>query len=425
MIRTIRLRFMSSREAVIVGYDVVSPLGTDMETQWLRAVHGESGIRGLTRFALTDSFPVRIAGEVDEIDSTPYPFLNPRELAAWPSPIFKYAMLVVHRALAKSGIEITPELSPRVAITFSSAVGGQDVVLKADRRMIAENRLPLPCTNANSCINMVGGKISILTKATGPITSTVTACATGVTSMIIGAMLLEQNRADVAICGAVDFALVEPILAGFATMNGAYSSKPGQDSEPATRASRPFSFDRRGFVVSEGAGCIIIAAKEFALAHGLDHKVEIAGWSMTSDAHHYVAPNLKTVTRCMAECISDSGISSHDIDVVNAHAASTKVGDKVEYHALKAIFGDAVPPVSANKSFLGHAMGASSAIESIFAMEGMLNNTVLPTINYRPDPELDLDCVAEGARRLNQEYVLKNSFGFGGCNSCIVFHRMA
>jgi 3-oxoacyl-[acyl-carrier-protein] synthase II len=416
---------MSPREKVVVGYDAVSPLGTDMETQWLRAARGESGIRELTRFALTDSFPVRIAGEVDEIDSAPYPFLSPRELAAWPSPIFKYAMLVVHRALAKSGIEITPDLSPRVAITFGSAVGGQDVVLKADRRMIAENRLPLPSTNANSCINMVGGKISILTKATGPIVSPVTACATGVTSLIVGAMLLEQNRADVAICGAVDFALVEPILAGFATMNGAYSPKPGRDSEPASRASRPFSVDRRGFVVSEGAGCIIIATKEFASAHGLDHKIEIAGWSMTSDAYHFVAPNFDTVTRCMAECIRDAGISPHDIDAVNAHAASTKVGDKVEYHALKAIFDDAMPPVSANKSFLGHAMGASSAIESILAMEGMLNSTVLPTINYRPDPELDLDCVAEGARRLDQEYVLKNSFGFGGCNACIVFHRTA
>jgi 3-oxoacyl-[acyl-carrier-protein] synthase II len=394
-----------------------------MESQWLRAESGESGIAELTRFPLTDSFPLRIAGEVDEIDTGPYSFLSPRELAAWPSPIFKYAMLVVHRAIAKSGIEITPELSPRVAITFSSAVGGQDVVLRADRRMIAENRLPLPCTNANSCINMVGGKISILTKATGPITSTVTACATGVTSVIIGSMLLEQNRADVALCGAVDFALVEPILAGFVTMNGAYRPKSERDKEPPGKASRPFSVDRRGFVVSEGAGCVVIAAKEFAAAHGLDHRLEIAGWSMTSDAYHFVAPNLKTVTRCVAECISNAGISSHDIDAVNAHAASTKVGDKVEYHALREVFGDAIPPVSANKSFIGHAMGASSAIESILAMEGMLRSTVLPTINYKPDPELVLDCVAEGARRLDQEYVLKNSFGFGGCNSCIVFHR--
>ncbi len=416
---------MIAKKAVIVGYDAVSPLGTDMATQWERALRGESGVGNLTRFALADNFPVNIAGEVDDIDTADYPFLSARQLALWPSPIFKYAMLVVHRALEKSGIVITPQIAPRVATTFSSAVGGQDAVLNADRRMIAENKLPPPYANPNSCINMVGGKISILTRATGPITATVTACATGATSMIIGAMLLEQGRADVALCGAVDFAIVEPIVAGFATMNGAYQIKPDHPDEPPGRASRPFSVDRRGFVVSEGAGSIIIATEEFAEAHGLDYQIEIAGWGMTSDAYHFVAPNVKTVTRCIADAIDNAGISSHDIAAVNAHAASTKVGDKVEYDALKIVFGDNMPPVTANKSLIGHAMGASSAIESIFAMEGMLEGWVPPTINYTPDPELVLDCVPEGARKLDQEYVLKNSFGFGGCNACIVFRRVA
>ncbi len=185
---------MIAKKAVIVGYDAVSPLGTDMATQWERALRGESGVGNLTRFALADNFPVNIAGEVDDIDTADYPFLSARQLALWPSPIFKYAMLVVHRALEKSGIVITPQIAPRVATTFSSAVGGQDAVLNADRRMIAENKLPPPYANPNSCINMVGGKISILTRATGPITATVTACATGATSIIIGAMMLEQGR---------------------------------------------------------------------------------------------------------------------------------------------------------------------------------------------------------------------------------------
>ncbi|MFH0999083.1 MAG: beta-ketoacyl-[acyl-carrier-protein] synthase family protein [Pseudomonadota bacterium] len=414
---------MPQRNAVIVGYDAVSPLGTDLATQWDKAVRGQSGIGPLTRFALTDEFPVRVSGQVPDIDIGSYPFLSPRSLALWPSPIFKYALLVVHRALASSKIEISPDISPRVAITFSSAVGGLDAVLAADRRMISENKLPPPYTNPNSCINMVGGKISILTHATGPILSTITACATGVTSMIVGTMLLEQGRADVVICGAVDFALVAPIVAGFATMAGAYRSPSAKDPEPASRASRPFSIDRRGFVVSEGAGAVILATKAFARAHGLKFNIEIAGWGMTSDAHHFVAPHLKTAARCIAESIDNSGISPHDIDVVNAHATSTKVGDQVEYQALKAVFGNAMPPVSANKSLIGHAMGASSAIESIFAMEGMVNGMVLPTLNYTPDPEMAMDCVSEGARRLDQEYVLKNSFGFVGCNSCIVFHR--
>ena len=166
--------------------------------QWERAARGESGVGRLTRFPLRDDFPVRIAGQVAEIDTAPYPFLSPRSLALWPSPLFKYALLVVHRALAASGVVIAPELAPRVAVTFSSAIGGLDAVLAADRRMIAEGKLPPPYANPNSCINMVGGKIAMLTGATGPITSTITACATGVTSMIVGGMLLEAGRADVA-----------------------------------------------------------------------------------------------------------------------------------------------------------------------------------------------------------------------------------
>lgn len=412
-------------KSVIVGYDAVSCLGTKLNTQWERALRGESGVGLLTRFPVNADFPVHVAGQVDDIEALSYAFLKPRALALWPSPIYKYAMLVVHRALENSAIEITPKLAPRVAVTFSSAVGGMDTLLEADRRMISENKLPPPFANPNSCINMVGGKISILTGATGPITSTITACSTGLTSVIVGAMLLEQGRADIAICGAVDFALVRPIVAGFATMNSAYRYKPEKDPEAPSAASRPFSIHRRGFVISEGAGAIIIASKDFANAHGLKVKACISGWSMTSDACHFVAPKVETVERCMMESIQDAGISPQEIDSVNAHGASTKVGDKVEYEALKSLFKGRVPPVSANKSLIGHAMGASSAIESIFAMKGMQTDMLLPTINYRPDPEIVMDCVPEGSRKLEQEYVLKNSFGFGGCNSCIVFKKSA
>ena len=416
---------MVSKKAVILGYDAVSPLGTNLEGQWQRAVAGDCGIGKLTRFPLTADFPVRVAGEVAEVDPRPYPFLQPREMAYWTSPIFKYALLVVHRALEKSGISITPEIAPRVAVTFSTAIGGLDAVLKADRLMIAEGKMPHPFTNPNSCINMVGGKVSILTGATGPICSTITACATGATSLIIGETLLQRGRADVVIGGAVDFPLVEPIVAGFATMNGAYRPKEGQPEEPPEKTSRPFSIHRRGFVVSEGAGCIILATEEFTQAHGLKPKIEMAGWSMTSDAGHFVSPKLETVRRCMEEAIAHAGLRPNDIDAINAHATSTKGGDQVEADALAHVFGKNVPPVSANKSQLGHAMGASSAIEAILAMEGMIEETLLPTINYVPDPGIVIDCVAEGARKLSQEFVLKNAFGFGGCNSCLVLRRFA
>ncbi len=415
---------MASRDAVIIGYDAISPLGRDLDSQWQRALNGESGIGPLTRFPLDAEFPVRIAGQVPDIDDLDYPFLTARHQAAWSSPIFKYGMLTAARALVRSTVDITPELAPRVAVTYSSAIGGLDAVLDADRQLRSTGKLPPPYTNPNSCINMIGGKIAIQTGATGPVLSTITACATGLTSILTGAMLIRGNRADVVICGAVDFALVEPIVAGFSTMNGAYNPKPGHEEDPPQTASRPFSIDRRGFVLSEGAGAVVLVARDFAHAHGLHASVELAGWSMSSDAHHFVAPYYPTVRRCIAEAIADAGIAPADIAAVNGHAASTRAGDKVEVNALQGVFASDLPPVCANKSLIGHCMGASSVIESVFAFQGMRDNQLPPTINYSPDPEIELDCVAGSKRKLEQEFVLKNSFGFGGCNSCAIFRRV-
>ncbi len=415
---------MVSNKPVIIGYDAISPLGIDLDDQWRRALAGDSGIGPLSRFPLSPDFPVRIAGQVPAIDHLSYPFLSARHQASWSSPIFKYGMLSVARALERSGLEITPTLAPRVAVTYSSAIGGLDAVLKADRRLQAEHKLPHPYTNPNACINMVGGKIAIQTGAQGPIVSTITACATGLTSMLMGAMLLAQGKADVVICGAVDFALVEPIVAGFYTMNGVFIPKEGEAEGAPQAASRPFSANRRGFILSEGAGAVILTSQAFARSHGLPFTTELAGWGMTSDAHHFVAPHLATIRQCMANAILDAGITPVDIAAVNAHAASTRVGDQVEYDALKAVFGPRIPPVTANKSLIGHAMGASSVIESILAIKAMEEEMLPPTINYSPDPDIEIDCVAATKRPLTQEHILKNSFGFGGCNSCAVFKRV-
>ncbi len=414
----------TNRQAVVVGYDAVSPLGHDLETQWQRALAGESGIGPLTRFPLDADFPVRIAGQIPDLAEQTYPFLSPRHRAAWHSPVFAWGLLTATRALERSGISINASLAPRVAVTYSSAVGGIDAVLTADRRLQAEHRLPHPYANPNSCINMIGGKVAIHTGATGPVLSTITACATGLSSILVGAMLLAQGRADVAICGAVDCALVEPIVAGFYTMNGIFIPRPGQENAPPQRASRPFSIDRRGFVLSEGAGAVILATREFAQSHGLAHRIELAGWSMNGDAHHFVMPYQPTIQRCMADALDDAGLQPSDLDLINAHAPSTRVGDQIEYEALRSVFGPQLPPVTANKSMVGHAMGASSAIESIFTFRSMEEDIALPTINYSPDPELELDCVSEGQRTLSQEHVMKNAFGFGGCNACAIFRRV-
>lgn len=415
---------MNPDTPVIIGYDAVSPLGIDLDTQWQNALAGRSGVTDLTRFTLTDEFPVRIAGQTPEIDGLAYPFLSPREQARWPSPIFKHALLTVQRALDRSGLEITPEIAPRTAITYSSAVGGLDAVLSADRILREEKKLPPPVTNPNSCINMVGGMVSIMTRATGPICATITACATGATSLAMGALLLAQDQADVAICGAVDFPLVEPIVAGFATMNGAYRPKEDEAQGAPGAASRPFARHRRGFVVSEGAGCLLLAKESFAKAHGLPYGSALAGWSMTSDAHHFVAPNPATVERCIRESITQAGLQPADINTVNAHATATRVGDKVEADALNTIFEGRIPPMTANKSLFGHAMGASSAIEIILALEGMKHSCLPPTLNYEGDPGLKLDSVTTRKMELDQTHLLKNAFGFGGCNTCVVFRRV-
>ncbi len=409
---------------VILGTDLVSPLGTEQDTQVAAALSGISGVGPLTRFELKDGFPVTVAGQVPGFDAGPYPFLSPRQMAHWFSPVFKHALLVVHRAMQRAGVEIDAGLAPRVAITFSSAIGGLDAVLDADRKLQASGRLPHPFVNPNSCINMVGGKVSILTGATGPITTSITACATGCSSLIAGAQFLASGDADVAICGAVDFPLVEPIVAGFATMNGAYKTKPGEAVDPAM-VSRPFSADRRGFVVSEGAAALILASPEFAAAHGLAPVAELAGWAMTSDASHFVAPNRPTVARCMAQAIERAGLSPSDVDSINAHATSTKVGDKVEVEALGDVFGEHIPPVTANKSLIGHCMGASSAIETVLAIEAMRAGKLPPTLNHRPDPELALASLVVEPTTLTSRVVLKNSFGFGGCNACLVLRAMA
>jgi 3-oxoacyl-[acyl-carrier-protein] synthase II len=415
---------MTPEAPVIIGYDAVSPLGVDLDTQWQNALAGSSGIGELTRFKLPLDFPVRIAGQAPGIDHLPYPFLTPREQARWPSPIFKYALLTVQRALTRSGLEITPEIAPRTAITYSSAVGGLDAVLMADRTLREAKKLPPPVTNPNACINMVGGMVSIMTKATGPISATITACATGATSLVMGALLLAQDQADVAICGAVDFPLVAPIVAGFATMNGAYQPKADEPHGPPEAASRPFARHRRGFVVSEGAGCILLAKRTFAEAHGLPYGAAVAGWSMTSDAYHFVAPNRVTVERCIRESIARAGLTPADIQAVNAHATATRVGDQVEAEALGSVFEGRVPPITANKSLIGHAMGASSAIEIIFTLEGMAKGCLPPTRNYQNDPGLRLDAVVTQKTNLDQRHVLKNAFGFGGCNTCVVFRRL-
>ncbi|MGD9209465.1 MAG: beta-ketoacyl-[acyl-carrier-protein] synthase family protein [Desulfobacteraceae bacterium] len=415
---------MVDRTPVIIGFDAVSPLGIVLEEQWQKALSGRSGVGPLTRFALFPDFPVRVAGQVLPIDHLDYTFLNPEEQSRWVSPIYKYAFLTVQRALERSGLVISSESADRVAVTYSSAFGGLDAILTADRKIAAHDFLVDYQNYPNVCAGMIGTGIARSINSKGPVIPCVGACASGVMSLLIGAMLLAQDRADVVVCGAVDFPLVEPIVAGFAAVNMAYSPKEGQRLMLPQACSRPFSVDRQGVVIAEGAGCILLATRQFAKDNGLNAAVEIAGWNMTTDAHEQVTPCYESVTRCISGSIENAKLKPDAIHAVNAHANGTCDGDQVEADALRKVFNGNVPPITANKSLFGHAIGASSAIESVLTITAMLAEELPPTINYQPDPALALDSVIPNRHKLIQEYVLKNAFSFTGCNACVIFRRV-
>jgi 3-oxoacyl-[acyl-carrier-protein] synthase II len=260
---------------------------------------------------------------------------------------------------------------------------------------------------------------------TGPIFSPQGACASGNHAMGIGARMIRDGDCDFVLAGGVDTCLIPEIIQGFANMLATISVGPRDRAyQDPTQASRPFSIDRRGIVLSEGAGVVVLAAQEMLSIYGLTPKAEVLGVGWTSDAHHITLPNPQTITRAINAAIDDAEIEPADIQYVNAHGTSTPKGDATEIRCLRDVFGSRLSqtPVSSNKSQIGHTLGASAAIEAALSIEGMRQGLILPTVNHIEDPEFaDIDVVPNTARRQNYEFFLSNAFGFGGTNCCIVF----
>ncbi len=416
-----------NRKVFVVGYGAATSLGNTFASTWEAALAGRAGSRRITRCEVATRS--NVVGEIPGWDPFRLEYVNRKEASLWEAGFVFLTMEVCREALANAGLVIDRETGPRTGCLIGSALNGTDAYRIAMDNYV--NRGPLkvsPYLLPNLCANLPAGKAGMLLGFTGPVFSPQGACASGNHAIAIGSRMIRDGDCDFVLAGGVETCLVPEIIQGFANMLATIKvdSKDRAFADP-TQASRPFSIDRKGFVLSEGGGVVVLAAEEAVRSLGLTARAEVAGIGWNSDAHHFTRPNQETIVQAIHGAIADAEIAPSDIGAINAHGTSTPTGDSTEVQCLRSVFGRALPgiPVSSNKSQVGHSLGASAAIEAALAIEAMGKGIVLPTVNHIPDPAFsDLDVVPNHPRNHPHEFVLSNSFGFGGTNCCIVFRGM-
>jgi 3-oxoacyl-[acyl-carrier-protein] synthase II len=409
-----------NRRVFVIGYAARTALGASAQATWERAVANASGLRELSRCSIGTS---HIVGEIPE--RAGYDFDTPKERHNWNADYVLETMAICKDALSSAGVTVDSEVGARMACLIGSAINGSDSLREAFVRFasVGANGVS-PFLLPNVCANVPSGKAGAVLGFTGPIFSPQGACASGNHAIAIGARMVRDGDVDFAVAGGVEMPLIPEIVLGFANMNASF--KPRASDRAAAdpgQASRPFSIDRRGFVLAEGAAALVLAADEVVKAHGLHAIAEVAGVGWTSDAHHFTRPFQPTIVRAMRQALDDAEIDASAVGSVNAHGTSTPTGDGVEIACLREIFGGKLEglPVSANKSQVGHALGAAAAVEAVLAVMALEHQTILPTLNHVPDPEIVGPEFVPAARPHRHEHVLSNSFGFGGTNCCVVF----
>jgi len=408
------------RRVVITGLGLLTPLGTGVRKSWMAILEGRSGIGRITAFDATD-FPVKIAGEVN--DFNPEDYIEEKEVRKM-DRFIHLAIAASQMAYDDSALEITEENAERVGVIIGSGIGGMITIEKYHEILLDKGyRRVTPFFIPMLIINLAAGRVSMRFGAKGPSSAVCTACATGTHSIGDAFRVIQRGEADVMFAGGTE-AVVSPLaVAGFAVMK-ALSRR---NDEPQ-KASRPFDADRDGFVIAEGAGIVILEELEHAKKRGARIYAEVVGYGMTGDAYHITAPSPDGdgPARCMKLTLEDAGVSPEDVDYINAHGTSTKFNDELETKAIKRVFGDHAYKlaVSSTKSMTGHQLGAAGGVEAVFSALSIYEGIVPPTINLdNPDPECDLDFVPHKARKMNVEYALSNSFGFGGTNACLLFKK--
>jgi 3-oxoacyl-[acyl-carrier-protein] synthase II len=421
------MRKPENHRVVVVAAEVSTSLGHGLEKSWRRARAGESGIGWLTRFD-AGSYAAKAVGEIPDYDPLAYDFLSERDVYFWNAKFIGLTMVLCHDVARKAGLVIDGSNAHRVGALIGSAIGGNDSYEENLRGLDAGGPLKVsPFCLPNICANMPAGKASILLGFTGPVMAPATACATGNHCIAEAAKIIQRGDADAMFAGGVELPLLPAILYGFGNMRALLMSEDGDRSlQDPRQASRPYSGDRRGFVLAEGGGIVLLAGLEHAQERGLPILAEIVGQHMNSDAHHYTNPKVETITACVRGAIEDAGIAVDEVGYVNGHGTSTRIGDRTEVACLREVFGNQLAriPVSSNKSQIGHSLAASAGIEAAFTVQGLVEGVILPTLNLRIDPDFaDLDFVPDVARETQVDIAMSNSFGFGGPNCCLVFRR--
>jgi len=411
---------VTERRIVVTGLGLVAPVGNSTADGWRNARDGVSGITVIDSFD-TSGFPTKFGGMIRNFDVGAY--LEPKE-ARRSDPFIHYGIASCKQAIADAGLEVNESNASRIGVIMGAGIGGlYTIESNYEKYLNGGARKISPYFVPGSIVNMISGHISIEYGLTGPNLAMVTACATSTHCIGLAGRLIRSGDADVMLAGGAEYATTALGIGGFCAAR-ALSTR---NDEPE-RASRPWDRDRDGFVLSDGAGCVVLEEYEHAKKRGAPIYAELVGFGMSGDAHHITAPaeSGEGARRCMMAALEDAGVSPESVGYVNAHGTSTPLGDRAESTAIKRAFGDHAKrlAVSSTKSTTGHMLGAAGAAEAIFTVMALKEQVIPPTINLEnQDPECDLDYTPNVAREVNLEYALSNSFGFGGTNGTLLFKR--
>lgn len=412
---------MSDRRVVVTGIGMLTPLASTSAESWRLMREGQSGIAPIASFD-ADGFPVRIAGEVPEFDVGE--FLPPKE-ARRMDGFIQHGLVAGIQAVQDSGFEVSDENRHRIGVAVGSGIGG--IVTIETCHEVVTNRGPgrvSPFFVPSCIINMVAGHLSIMYGLQGPNIAITTACTTGTHNIGFAARMIQHGDADIMLAGGAEKSTAPTTMAGFAAMK-ALSTR----NDAPEQASRPWDQDRDGFVLSDGAGVLVLEEYEHARARGATIYCEVSGFGMSADASHMTspAPNGAGAVASMRNALLDAGIDAGEVGYINAHGTSTPLGDVAETQAIRTVMGAQAEDVavSSTKSMIGHLLGAAGAVEAIVSILALHEGVVPPTINLdNPGEGCDLDYVPHTARDVDISYALSNSFGFGGTNGTLIFGKV-